>query len=72
MFSQVHSFGLLGIDGYPVEVEADISGGLPGFDIVGMPGPAVKESRDRVRAAMKNCGFSFPVSRITVNLAPGT
>ncbi len=70
MFSQVHSLGLLGIDGYPVEVEADISQGLPGFDIVGMPGPAVKESRDRVRAAMKNCGFSFPVSRITVNLAP--
>ena len=70
VFSQVHSLGLLGIDGYPVEVEADISQGLPGFDIVGMPGPAVKESRDRVRAAMKNCGFSFPVSRITVNLAP--
>ena len=70
MFSKVHSLGLLGIDGYPVEVEADISQGLPGFDIVGMPGPAVKESRDRVRAAMKNCGFSFPVSRITVNLAP--
>ncbi len=70
MFAQVHSLGLLGIDGYPVEVEADISQGLPGFDVVGMPGPAVKESRDRVRAAMKNCGFSFPVSHITVNLAP--
>ena len=70
MFSQVHSLGLLGIDGYPVEVEADISQGLPGFDVVGMPGTAVKESRDRVRAAMKNCGFTFPVSHITVNLAP--
>ena len=70
MFSQVHSLGLLGIDGYPVEVEADISQGLPGFDVVGMPGTAVKESRDRVRAAMKNCGFPFPVSHITVNLAP--
>ncbi len=70
MFSQVHSLGLLGIDGYPVEVEADISQGLPSFDVVGMPGTAVKESRDRVRAAMKNCGFSFPVSHITVNLAP--
>lgn len=70
MFSQVHSLGLLGIDGYPVEVETDISQGLPSFDIVGMPGTAVKESRDRVRAVMKNCGFSFPVSHITVNLAP--
>ncbi len=70
MFSKIHSLGLCGIDGYPVEVEADISQGLPGFDVVGMPGTAVKESRDRVRAAMKNCGFSFPVSHITVNLAP--
>ncbi len=70
MFSRVHSLGLLGIDGYAVEVEADIAKGLPGFDVVGMPGPAVKESRDRVRAAMKNCGFSFPVSHITINLAP--
>ncbi len=70
MFSKIHSLGLLGIDGYLVEVEADISQGLPGFDVVGLPGAAVKESRDRVRAAMKNCGFSFPVSHITVNLAP--
>lgn len=70
MFSKIYSLGLHGIDGYVVEVEADISQGLPGFDVVGMPGMAVKESRDRVRAAMKNCGFSFPVSHITVNLAP--
>ena len=53
-----------------IEVEADISNGLPSFDIVGLPDAAVKESRDRVRAAIKNCGFKFPVSRITVNLAP--
>jgi magnesium chelatase family protein len=53
-----------------IEVEADISNGLPAFDIVGLPDAAVKESRDRVRAAIKNCGFKFPVSRITVNLAP--
>lgn len=70
MFAQVTSMGLLGIEGFPVNVEVDIAGGLPGFDVVGMPGTAVKESRDRVRAALKNCGFSFPVSHITVNLAP--
>lgn len=62
--------GLLGVDGFMVDVEADLSQGLPGFDVVGLPGAAVRESRDRVRAAMKNSGFSYPVSRITVNLAP--
>ena len=62
--------GLLGVDGFMVDVEADLSQGLPGFDVVGLPGAAVKESRDRVRAAMKNSGFAYPVSRITVNLAP--
>ncbi len=53
-----------------IEVEADVSGGLPAFDIVGLPDTAVKESRDRVRAAIKNSGFKFPMGRITVNLAP--
>ena len=70
MFARLHSMGLMGIDGYLVEVEADIAQGLPGFDVVGLPGTAVRESRDRVRAALKNCGFTYPVSRITVNLAP--
>ncbi len=70
MFSKINSVGLFGIDSYMIEVEADISNGLPAFDIVGLPDAAVKESRDRVRAAIKNCGFKFPVSRITVNLAP--
>lgn len=70
MFSRINSVGLFGIDSYMIEVEADISNGLPAFDIVGLPDAAVKESRDRVRAAIKNCGFKFPVSRITVNLAP--
>ncbi len=55
---------------FPVTVEADISGGLPRFDVVGLPDSAVSESRDRVHSAIKNCGFTFPVSRITVNLAP--
>ena len=70
MFARVHSMGLMGVDGFPVTVEADLSQGLPGFDVVGLPGTAVKEARDRVRAALKNCGFTYPVSRITVNLAP--
>lgn len=70
MFSRLKSVGLFGIDSYMIEVEADISTGLPAFDIVGLPDAAVKESRDRVRAAVKNCGYKFPVSRITINLAP--
>ena len=70
MFSRLKSVGLFGIESYMIEVEADVSTGLPAFDIVGLPDTAVKESRDRVRAALKNCGFKFPVGRITVNLAP--
>ena len=70
MFSRVKGIGIFGIDSYMIEIEADVSNGLPGFDIVGLPDAAVKESRDRVRAAIKNCGFKFPVSKITVNLAP--
>ncbi|MCQ2454659.1 MAG: YifB family Mg chelatase-like AAA ATPase [Clostridia bacterium] len=53
-----------------LDIEADVTGGLPCFDIVGLPDTAVKESRDRVRSAIKNCGFKFPTGRITVNLAP--
>ena len=70
MFSRVNSFGLFGLDCFKVEVEADISQGLPKFDIVGLPDASVSEARDRVRSAIKNCGLDFPVSRITVNLAP--
>ena len=70
MFSRIDSLGLQGIDGYEVTVECYITNGLPGFDVVGLPDTAVKESRERVRAAIKNCGFKFPVSRITLNLAP--
>ena len=70
MLSRISSMGLQGIDGYEVSVECYITGGLPGFDVVGLPDTAVKESRERVRAAIKNCGFKFPVSRITLNLAP--
>ena len=70
MFARLKSVGLFGIESYGIEVEADVSTGLPSFDIVGLPDTAVKESRDRVRAALKNCGFKFPTGRITVNLAP--
>lgn len=70
MFAKVNSQAVLGIDSFNVEVEADLSSGLPRFDIVGLPDAAVKESRERVRASIKNCGLDFPVSRITVNIAP--
>lgn len=70
MLFKIRSLGLQGVAGYEVMAECDLSGGLPNFDIVGLPDAAVKEARERVRAAIKNSGFSFPVSRITVNLAP--
>lgn len=70
MVYKIRSLGLHGVTGYEVTAECDLSGGLPNFDIVGLGDTAVKEARDRVRAAIKNCGFTFPVSRITVNLAP--
>lgn len=70
MISKVHSCCLLGLQGYVVDVESDVSLGLPAFDIVGLPDASVKEARERVRAAIKNCGFEFPSRRYTVNLAP--
>lgn len=70
MVQNVKSVGLRGIEGCEVSIECFLSGGLPAFDIVGLPDAAVKEARERVRAAIKNCGLKFPVSRITVNLAP--
>ena len=70
MVTTVRSLGLTGIAGYEVAAECFLSGGLPAFDFVGLPDAAVREARERVRAAVKNCGAKFPVSRITVNLAP--
>ena len=72
MICSVRSLAITGIQGSGVVAECYISNGLPGFDIVGLPDAAVKEARERVRAAAKNSGFSFPVSRITVNLAPAS
>ncbi len=70
MLAKVLSSAVIGVDGYIVDVEVDIALGLPSFSTVGLPDLAVKESRDRVKAAIKNCGFDFPPRRITVNLAP--
>ena len=70
MLSKIQSLGCRGIGGYAVSVECYVSNGLPGFDMVGLPDMAVKEARERVRSAIKNNGMKFPVSRMTVNLAP--
>lgn len=70
MLAKLLSSAVLGVDAYVVGVEVDIALGLPSFSTVGLPDVAVKESRDRVKAAIKNCGFDFPPRRITVNLAP--
>lgn len=70
MYSEIKTFGLIGLQGYEITAEADTARGLPAFDIVGLPDASVSESKDRVRLAIKNCGCSFPVSRVTVNLAP--
>lgn len=70
MLAKIKSFGLQGIDGYEVSVETDINNGLPGTDIVGLPDTATKESKERVRSALKNSGFRLSPRRITVNLAP--
>ncbi len=70
MLSKVNSCIIIGIEGYPLEIEVDIANGLPMFSTVGLPDGAVKESKDRVKAAIKNSGYEFPNKRITVNLAP--
>ena len=70
MFAKIISVGLFGMEAYMTGVEADISGGMPRFDVVGLPDTAVSESRERVRSAIKNNGLDFPPSRITINLAP--
>lgn len=70
MLAKVFSFTVVGIDAYPVEVEVDLSPGLPQFNIVGLPDNVVKESKERIRSALKNSGYDFPMERITVNLAP--
>ena len=70
MLAKVLSAALVGIDAHLIDVEVDIAGGLPQFSVVGLPDATVRESRDRVRSALKNTGFHFPAKKITVNLAP--
>ena len=70
MFSKITSFALNGLDGVPVEVETDINKGMVAYDLVGLPDAAVKESRERVRSAIRNSALNFPVTKITINLAP--
>jgi len=70
MIAKIYSSCVIGVDAYEVVVEADVSGGLPNFNIVGLPDTATRESRDRIKAAIKNSDYAFPSKRITVNLAP--
>ena len=70
MISKTNSFGLLGLEAYPVEIEIDVAKGLPAVTLVGLTDTAIKESKERVRSAIKNSGFKWPSQRITVNLAP--
>ncbi|HKL93987.1 MAG TPA: YifB family Mg chelatase-like AAA ATPase [Clostridia bacterium] len=70
MLSKVKSFALDGLIGYPIDVEIDINSGLPSFEMVGLASTATKESKERIRSAVKNSGFLYPTKRITINLAP--
>ncbi len=70
MLAKIGSFGLWGIDAYPVEIEIDVSRGLPAINMVGLADVAIKESRERVKSAIKNSGFNWPAERITISLAP--
>ena len=70
MLSKVFSFGLLGIEAYPIEIEVDVSRGLPAVTLVGLADTSIRESKERVKTAIRNSGFDRPSERITVSLAP--
>lgn len=70
MLAKVYSTTVFGIDAYPIEIEIDVANGLPAVVVVGLPDAAVKESKERVKSAIQNCGYKHPVKRVTVNLAP--
>jgi magnesium chelatase family protein len=70
MLAKVFSFGLLGIEAFPIEIEVDVSRGLPAVTLVGLADTAIRESKERVKSAIKNSGFNWPDERITISLAP--
>ena len=70
MLSKIKSMSLLGVDGYLVDVQVDVSAGMPAWDVVGLPDTSVRESKERVKAALRNVGINFPSRKIVVNLAP--
>lgn len=70
VFARIYGAATLGLNGHVIAVETDISNGLPSFDLVGLASTSVKEAKERVRAAVKNSGYEFPMRRLTVNLAP--
>ena len=72
MLAVVKSFGLNGLEGYKVDVEVDVGLGMPYYEIVGLPDTAIKESKERVRSAIKNSGYKFSSNRVVVNLAPAS
>jgi len=72
VLAEMLSAAVLGVDGVPVRVEADVAFGLPSLTIVGLAGSAIQEARERVRSALRNSGFEVPARRITVNLAPAS
>lgn len=70
MLAKTNSFALNGVKGFKIDIEIDINAGLPSYDMVGLPDTAIKESRERIRSAIKNSGLNYPVKKITINLAP--
>ena len=70
MLAKIKSYGLIGIEGYEVEVEIDVNPGLPGYDVVGLADTAIKESKERVKSAIKNSGYNYPINKVIINLAP--
>lgn len=70
MLAKINSYGLIGIEGYGLQVEIDINPGIPGYDVVGLADTAIKESKERVKSAIKNTAYNYPINKIIVNLAP--
>ena len=72
MLSKIYTVGLIGIDGFMVQVQTDISNGMPVTDVIGLPGMTIKESKERAKTSIKNSGFTLPQKRITIKMAPAS